>query len=115
MDNLFSMLSKQLDGQNLAQLQQMMMNMPQMHEMIDNIQLNSSPSPSATAETNSLDLNKMFMHEMAQAKKSEEYNKRAPIPCPHLDRSTTMRLVKEELKEFSAKGIKMRNTWITGL
>jgi hypothetical protein len=26
-----------------------------------------------------------------------------------------MRLVKEELKEFSAKGIKMRNTWITGL
>jgi hypothetical protein len=85
------------------------------------LEYNKEQQQQKTTMENSLNLKSMFEHEMARAKESEEYNKRAPIPCrphphPHLDRSTIMRLAKEEKDEFSAKGkIKMRNSWITGL
>jgi hypothetical protein len=123
MDNLFSMLFNQLDGQNMAQMQQMMMDMPQMQEMMDNIHLNSnsSPSPSTTAADSS-ELKKQeedFEQELALAKESEEYNRRTPIPCPLVDRATLLfsfNVRLSEMKKTPGKGqFRTRKTWITGL
>jgi hypothetical protein len=111
MENLFPSLTK---------LHQMMMNMPQMQEMMDNIHLNSQ-SPSAVASDTS-DLlekhEKKIEQELARAKETEEYNRRTPIPCPLIDRATllfsfNMRLQME--KPLEKGRVRMRNTWITGL
>jgi hypothetical protein len=125
MENLFSMLSNQLDGQNLAQLQQMLvnLNMPQMQEMMDNIHLNTSSSSAAAESMELKKMEKEFEQELARAKKSEEFNKRTPTPCPSIDRaaflsSFNMRLSQtaREDRENPGKGLyRMRNTWITGL
>jgi hypothetical protein len=87
--------------------------------MMGSINNLNSQSPSAAAEADDLDLKNMFEQEMARAKESEEYNKRAPIPCPHIDRATLLFSFNMQLREMEKPleegHVKMRKTWITGL